>query len=451
MLFISAPSLENITGGIDRGAAHASLGFAAARFERLAYYAGIETKLINMPDIYRSSIALQYLNTEKKNVNTAITKLVGNYSCNIEKKYTSTIHLTVAHWTQCRLLLCADCNIAHISWEQSCLPVSEYAPYFGANMIDTLHKFDRIWACADFITKGLKEYGIKNTITFPTPICDSSEEIDTINNLESDIINCETPIFSPFFCHEIGTKLTEASKELIYDNRANLLNIIHRKKTFSKEKIQLFITQGGSGDERKGTLSVMIGFSLFAASYPGESYLIVKTSPRSPDLYFKELEPHYWNYFRWGWWGSKNIFIIPSHLSLDSLYELYNISDYYICCPVAEGQNVPLQEAIQHGCYPITPLHTAMLEYLTEDTICKIETQNQPVDGIKYCGFPLQHYYGNTVDYMDIADACQRAIDTPIKRKKEKIYTLQTEFLKRYTFNSLSKILKNELDNIHGI
>ncbi len=46
---------------------------------------------------------------------------------------------------------------------------------------------------------------------------------------------------------------------------------------------------------------------------------------------------------------------------------LYGIADYYVSTSVAEGQNLPLLEAMAHGTIPVSTSNTAMADYVKPD------------------------------------------------------------------------------------
>src|ERR1700694_254729 len=54
---------------------------------------------------------------------------------------------------------------------------------------------------------------------------------------------------------------------------------------------------------------------------------------------------------------------------------LYPISDFYLCTSVAEGQNLPVIEAMAHGVVPVSTINTAMLDYLSRDNCVEIKTR----------------------------------------------------------------------------
>ena len=448
MLLISSPALKKIGTNLNQDSTHLSLGFAARRFAKLATQIGIEVCGIDLTDSCRSSIAMDYYRVQPQ-INMeedGDTSKPRKTSLAKEANNPKVAHLSLAAWTDMRLVTPADMNIAHLSWEQTYLADTPAYESFGTSMSNTLKVFDRIWACADFVSDALKAKGLQNVTTFPTPICLPQIRSGNTKNLEMELRRLNDNIFSPYLLQGPGDIITTATKNCLESDEAcRMLDIFRRKKQSKNDRLQLFITQGNTGDARKGLFPLLIGFGLFAASFPGEAYLVVKTSPRTRLMILDELNAQTPDQIRWGWWGSKNILFLPGNLTDEAQKELYSIADYYICCPVAEGQNVPLQEAIQCGCYPIAPLHTAMAEYLTEDLISKIPTEMRAMDPLKYCGFPLQSYEGHVADCLDIADACQRAVDTNASTRDRQVRELQEKHLQRYTDAELTVKLAAEL------
>ena len=57
---------------------------------------------------------------------------------------------------------------------------------------------------------------------------------------------------------------------------------------------------------------------------------------------------------------------------------LYCIADFYICTSAAEGQNLPLLEAMAHGSVPVSTGNTAMADYITADNAFQIAERSVP-------------------------------------------------------------------------
>ena len=69
------------------------------------------------------------------------------------------------------------------------------------------------------------------------------------------------------------------------------------------------------------------------------------------------------------------IIVISGYMTDDEITALYQIADFYLCTSVAEGQNLPLLEAMSYGLVPVSTVHTAMADYLTDDNCIPIATR----------------------------------------------------------------------------
>lgn len=407
MLFITSQSLS--AKGTDT--TNLSLSYAVQRFLNLARKSGIDAHELLLPEIYRTEKAKEYMPG----------------SIHPEKK--ELVNLFVGAWDKARMLLGVK-NILHLSWEQPYISNPPYRSGFKLNMIDTLKKYDQIWACAEFVNKALRENGI-NAITMPTPVCEPDFTEEDLSVLENLVITIKSGIFSPTF-NTLSPE--ELCKGWHNNDWKKLLAMIQDGK--KRGPLKIFLTQGNMGDMRKNILGVMSGFSLFSGDNP-DAILLIKTHRTIREIY-AELGPHIRDYFGWGPWYNNHVFILSANLSSDQQKLLYRASDYYLCCPLAEGQNVPLQEAIQHNCYPVTPVHTAMSEYLDAELITEIPSYAKELTPNDYCNAPLNNYTGYITDTMDIADACQIAFDMPKSERTAKNQELSRKNIAKYTYESLS-------------
>jgi glycosyltransferase involved in cell wall biosynthesis len=77
---------------------------------------------------------------------------------------------------------------------------------------------------------------------------------------------------------------------------------------------------------------------------------------------------------------SNAIWLATAYMPESVLDDLYKASSAYLCTSFAEGQNLPLQEAMAWGVVPITTRHTAMLDYISTENAVIIRTEKRPVD-----------------------------------------------------------------------
>jgi glycosyltransferase involved in cell wall biosynthesis len=75
----------------------------------------------------------------------------------------------------------------------------------------------------------------------------------------------------------------------------------------------------------------------------------------------------------------ENIILVCGLMSDSEMGRMYGAADFYLCTSNAEGQNLPLLEAMGHGVVPISPVTTAMADYVTEDNSIILQTTETPV------------------------------------------------------------------------
>jgi glycosyltransferase involved in cell wall biosynthesis len=70
---------------------------------------------------------------------------------------------------------------------------------------------------------------------------------------------------------------------------------------------------------------------------------------------------------------SDRVWITNTSLTNEEMDDLYRLSDFYVCTSYAEGQNLPLLEAMMQGLVPVSVKHTAMSDYISEKNAVVIE------------------------------------------------------------------------------
>ncbi len=114
-----------------------------------------------------------------------------------------------------------------------------------------------------------------------------------------------------------------------------------------------------------------------------------------------------------GQFFSDNIWICNDALSEDEMTSLYALADYYICTSHAEGQNLPLQEAMACGVVPVSVAHTAMADYIDEDDAIVIPSRKVmlPPDVANKYGLFGAEWFSSTM--LDVHHALLYALLMP--------------------------------------
>jgi glycosyltransferase involved in cell wall biosynthesis len=144
---------------------------------------------------------------------------------------------------------------------------------------------------------------------------------------------------------------------------------------------QIFVSVLNPHDLRKNLTSLIGGFLEFHAENPN-SLLLLKlivdnTSDRLDNVLTGILTLRISQYELI---DSNGIWLTTAYLPEPVLGDLYRFSSAYVCTSLAEGQNLPLQEAMAWGLVPITTRHTAMVDYISESNAVVISSRSSPIE-----------------------------------------------------------------------
>ena len=107
---------------------------------------------------------------------------------------------------------------------------------------------------------------------------------------------------------------------------------------------------------------------------------------------------------------SDRILLTTESLSREEMNLLYRLSSYYVCTSYAEGQNLPLLEAMADGIVPVSVNNTAMADYITPENGIVIKSTYAPFSTRltqRYGMYGLKTYH---VESRDVLDALKQAV-----------------------------------------
>ena len=134
-------------------------------------------------------------------------------------------------------------------------------------------------------------------------------------------------------------------------------------------------------DFRKNLDALLRGFHYFSVEHP-EALLIVKVLTSATRFHLldvmSDVIPHKLD--SGTVLSSANIVVFNSYLSESQMDALYDLADFYLCTSLAEGQNLPLLEAMAHGTGPVTTANTAMADYIDAGNAVIIQDRRVPND-----------------------------------------------------------------------
>jgi hypothetical protein len=93
--------------------------------------------------------------------------------------------------------------------------------------------------------------------------------------------------------------------------------------------------------------------------------------------------------------------------------DLYQMADFYLCTSAAEGQGLPVQEAMANGAVPISPCETAMLDYITEENAVILATEIAPLPLQVTDAYALGTGQWRIADYREVSKGLAKAAQLP--------------------------------------
>ncbi|WP_271084269.1 hypothetical protein [Brevundimonas sp. NIBR11] len=185
----------------------------------------------------------------------------------------------------------------------------------------------------------------------------------------------------------------------------------------SEDRTPIFVTIFNAHDYRKQIKPMLEGFLKFSRSHPGAILLCKMTTVDKHatvnEILLREqlieadtlLPPMI----------SERVWITRQVLTRPEMNALFDVADHYVCTSHAEGQNLPLIEAMGRGVVPVSVAGTAMDEYISEDTAVVVETERRPFSPRLTARYGL---YGLET-YFTSADRVQRALNRAVDLSDE--------------------------------
>ena len=346
-LFYSVKLRRNLSDGSERvpfGAAHYSYGAVADKFVTALKKLNISLRELARPEIYPPP----------------------------SPDGRRPLHICFKPYEEIRVLHGAI-NIAHVAWEFAKLPHRADWPLGDARRLnpfsDYLHMLkipERVWVGCEYTKNVFLKYGVANVDVVPAPI-------QTPIPLERGFSDVRT-LARSIAQHRIadldlvkldGRVAQRPAPALIEQNRVKLGAVL-------KDSKSMFVTVANPGDLRKNLPALIDGFSLAAQRTPGLALILKATIENSIEsvrtVISETLPKRYSEQERtFGDITPTGVYILTERLSDDDLTALQACSDFYLSAALAEGQNLPLQEAMSVGTAPIAPANTAMADYIFPD------------------------------------------------------------------------------------
>ena len=383
-----------VEGDISRmlGRPHYSYRFAEAKFLDVFAAHGQPLQLLRMPEYYATAQAL---------------------TASSDGHADRFVHLIFRSTEQIRLLK-PGYNICCYAWEFEVMKDSTGPgehPFMNQKRM--LSICDEVWVPCTFTRDVLTAHGIGNVHVIPAPIplpeaprLPRTEALATIGQ-----IGVMPLLYNFLLSHADNARAVAAQSQSLIDWLAPLLA--------PGADTRVYLSVLNPEDFRKNLDSLLRGFHYFTQANPS-SVLIVKvlTAPDrfSLDRVIAEVLP---NKLASGTvFDTPGIVFINRYLSEEEMTALYCLADFYLSPSIAEGQNLPLLEAMAHGAVPVSTANTAMADYINAENSFVIESRRAPT--------PTEHLAGSIagkpfqVDLSgprDVLNALERSARAPVAER----------------------------------
>jgi glycosyltransferase involved in cell wall biosynthesis len=365
------------------GAPHFSLSLSAQRLVAACERLGVRTIAVPRPEIFGSDISRRFLAPDGERI----------------------VHLAVGDYRTLRILKGAY-NIAWVAWEYEAISTEppEGRPSWE-NQLWVLSLFDEVWVGARFVRQVFEKHGLRNVYVVPAPVPDYNPLTSTKPRIEQIIgkIRCAPLLFDFTRWHCGPRSIAE-----------NMMPFARFMEGYDRPKVYLTIVNPGDG--RKNVEASILGFLDFAEDAP-RSLLLVKlvTGDDKPlqHVLWETLLLRLQRLVRRGIVRSDSVVFVPGFLDEEKMMQLIGAADFYLSTSFAEGQNLPVLEAMSRGTVVIAPIHTAMADYLNGDNCVPCDSHRVMADGETLTGYAIGSVSRYEVSRAHVAAALAAASSLP--------------------------------------
>lgn len=380
------------------GAAHYSYSAVASKFLNSFKSAGFIPIEIDRPEIY-------------------MAPPISNHS--------RAVHVMFKPYQEFRLLK-RTTNIAHVAWEFEDLPRRESWPIGDerrrdpfADYVHMLRIPQHIWVGSNFTKSIFEKFGIKNVDLVPAPIFAPMIAGRDFDKTLQTIAQVGRLHLSQVKCIQMSENVIRNPETVVFrEHTAPVSSLIRNDRT-------VFLLVANPGDLRKNLPALIDGFSIAAQKDPS-LVLIIKLTIDNHHVTLKSVlrdglpKLYQNNEMAFGDVAPCNIFVITEFLTQEQLEAIYCCSDFYLSAAIAEGQNLPLQEAMAFGVIPVCGNHTAMNDYVTADNGVLMNWQQQPATFAFEQAYGMRAFKVPFISAEEVCNAAMRASQLSVRERQLK-------------------------------
>lgn len=247
-------------------------------------------------------------------------------------------------------------NICVFAWEFDKLPAKskEQNGIFKKDYYRTLMTYDAVLTLSSYSQATLADYGIKSFV-LPSPV--SKKQIFSDESMDK------------LSCYPISTV-----HGFYKEDRAQPLSEVLANTPYEKRFLYIL----NPHDIRKNFGNLVTAFQRFSEDHP-DAVLILKMTAQG-DLTKLQQTAFRREFPAFPDTTFKNVYFLPERLNESELQLLIESCQNYVSPSRAEGQNLPLCEAMVSDRVCITPDHTSMSDYVTNDSAIILESNPWMID-----------------------------------------------------------------------
>lgn len=312
----------------------------------------------------------------------------------------ANIHLGFYPPDRIRLLKGAY-NVLCMAWEferfRSSAEATSHHAFVRPDKMLTL--VDEIWSPSEFGSTAIR--GITSRPVYTVP---SSIEVDprlkrrrgkrSYKDIQRDVGDLDRVNWLPL---AVVPRIQSTMRDEAHRRRSSLSNALF--SSLESDDPIIFCMVFNLHDYRKNLRPVLDAFVRIAKEY-SNAFLLLKVTMLGEDDYVlnDRIFQHQLSFGNEMFppLVSDRIWMTSDTFSSHELGKLYNLSSYYVCSAHAEGQNLPLLEAMSRGVVPVSVTHTAMADYITESNAITMSSELRSMDAklVQRYGMPgAQTYY----------------------------------------------------------
>jgi glycosyltransferase involved in cell wall biosynthesis len=319
-------------------------------------------------------------------------------------------HLCFKPFDEIRVLRGAI-NIGWVAWEFDQIPSFDRASVDDSrrwNIFNDykfmLAKLDEVWVGCTYTQDVFRREGICNVQVMPAPIAMPSARDAVVVGQKAPYAESEAALT------KVDGDLSSVAS-IVHAGESSERSIFSRVDHARQRGGRVFLSIFNPGDIRKNAPALLAGFQRYVQLSGAYDILIVKFvvdgTVRNLATVLREEMPLRFadSDLLFSLIDSPNITYVAGNLDDAGMRWLYGLADFYICASSAEGQNLPLLEAISLGIVPVSTACTAMADYITASNACIIETRERLMANGTASTYGLSNVTWRMAEFRDVAKA----------------------------------------------